>query len=1242
MKLLKNSPPILWVWYALALISSTAFAQAPNIAYTPSTYAMTQNTAITPMTPANSGGAVGTFGYGTATGITGGSLDHPYGVVTDASGNVYVANLGVDKKDPGSVLKYNVSSHAWSTFATDSVNNPSAIAIDNSGNVYVLNYQRSNNGNGNYDGNAYIAEYNSSGTLLNLPVQGLGPATGIAINNSNGNLDVAEESANGGNAAVVEFTTSGAVNFTLTNTAIPNPVNVATDNSGNIYVLDNTKLDVVKFSSTGSYLSIPVSTGLVNPFGLYIDGSGNIYVSDSGVGGTKSLKVYNSSGTLLTTLSGLTDPEGMTTDSKGNLYVTDYTNNTLTEYQPTGGYFISGKLPPGLSFNYATGVISGTPTTTFASTTYTITAYNASGSSSTTVTISCTANASAPTIVYVPSVQVFTTGTIDTLKATTTNNPNQFSSSPGLPAGFSFTSSGNIMGTTTTVSAATVYTITATNTSTGLSATTTVSLAFVKDNYWTGKQSNVWTDKQNWSAKTVPTSTTYASIGVVNYTGPDPVISATDGNQTVGYLVMGALNSATVTVQSGLSLTVNNILQVNNNATPVFSGAGTYNVISTGIVSVIGTGDLTITSATGTSFVLQSTSAGSASVDAMTSGSINGQVTVQRYLTAQRGYRLLASPVNYSGAADGNGNLAYSLNYVKNSAYVTGTTLAPGGFDVSSTVTTTSENPTLYLYREDVPVSNASFISGNYRGISNITNPPTYSLNNESSTYTIPVSNGFLFFFRGNRASASFDAETKTTYAATTATLSATGYLNQGQIIFRDWYNASSTAPGFSNPSATVEGFNLAANPYACTISLDNFNTTTTTSGIYGSNIAPFFYELNPKTQNYDIYEAGIGYYTNSGSKYIASGQGFFVQATNTGGELIFNETAKTLSSIPTTNLLMTTKGRALAANTAGTPQTLRLQMALDTVNTDDMLIVFDNNAKPGYAFAEDALHKTGSGKVNLSSISNDGQALSINKLPLRDGLVIPLKVGSNAYSTYTLNLAQAQGLPQVYDVWLKDAFTGDSVNMRNTTSYTFSITTDTGSYGAKRFSIAMRQNPALKYKLLNFDAQKSSSQVKVTWTTQNEFDFTSFAVERSNDAGKTFNMIGSVSSDGSGSYSFTDKAPAAGSNLYRLRQQDINGSITYSAPVDVKFATGSTVALNLYPNPAVNTINVSFVPKSQDNTTYNVSITNSAGLVVANARISGTNWQGNINNLLPGTYLVNITNNKDNQLVGQTKFIKM
>src|ERR1700739_3755144 len=98
-------------YLTLLIILSTSikvFAQtAPSISYSPSTASLTQGTAMTAMTPNNSGGAVGAFGYGAGTGITGGTLDHPYGVATDASGNVYVASFGVDKKDQGTLTKYN-------------------------------------------------------------------------------------------------------------------------------------------------------------------------------------------------------------------------------------------------------------------------------------------------------------------------------------------------------------------------------------------------------------------------------------------------------------------------------------------------------------------------------------------------------------------------------------------------------------------------------------------------------------------------------------------------------------------------------------------------------------------------------------------------------------------------------------------------------------------------------------------------------------------------------------------------------------------------------------------------------------------------------------------------------------------------------------------------------------------------------------------------------------------------------
>ena len=78
--------------------------------------------------------------------------------------------------------------------------------------------------------------------------------------------------------------------------------------------------------------------------------------------------------------------------------------------------------------------------------------------------------------------------------------------------------------------------------------------------------------------------------------------------------------------------------------------------------------------------------------------------------------------------------------------YLTGN--AGGGFDKTG-------NPTIYLYREDQVPSNVTFTSGNYWGVSAINNTPSYNyyMNGGSTAYNIPVGDGMMVFFRGNRAS---------------------------------------------------------------------------------------------------------------------------------------------------------------------------------------------------------------------------------------------------------------------------------------------------------------------------------------------------------------------------------------------------------------------------------------------------------------------------------------------------------
>ncbi|MGZ3879238.1 MAG: MBG domain-containing protein, partial [Mucilaginibacter sp.] len=656
-------------------------------------------------------------------------------------------------------------------------------------------------------------------------------------------------------------------------------------------------------------------------------------------------------------------------------------------------------------------------------------------------------------------------------------------------------------------------------------------------------------------------------------------------------------------------------------------------------------GNLTV-GASPAALTLKSTAIQTANVAAVPATcTISGNVSAERYLSAHRGYRLIASPV-YSSTVGSNN--VYSLNYVKNAAWITGTS-ATGGFDK------VSAGPTLYIYREDVPVSNSSFISGNYQSINNLNSgnntPPTYTFDVTTGSYSIPVSNAFLFFFRGNKNAGTVAQETVTTWPATTATLTTTGTLTTGQVVFRDWYNAGSNILGFSNPNIAAQGFNLAANPYASSIDWETYNTTNPgTTGIYTQNLSKYVYELNPLTQNYDVYEAAqtpLGsVFTNHGTRTIESGQGFFVLALNTGpAQLIFNESAKVTTQNTGLNLMMG-KPADQVANT----QLLRLQLAKDSVNTDDILIRFNDNAKATFDINEDAPYRQGSGKVSISSFSSDNRTLAINQLPLlHQGQVIPLKVGASADGTYKLNMSEIKGISPFFDIWLKDNYLKDSVNMRVDSSYSFSILhSDTNSFGSRRFVLVTSQDQAYAYRLLDFNAKKvpTAREVQVMWKTAYEENYTNFTVERSTDNGKTFNVLGGVNAAGMGSYSFLDTKPIVGQNLYRLKQEDINNKITYSKVVPISYSDLSNNftknKISVFPNPVSSEINLAILTDINVNLTYDIMITNSAGFLIKQVISDQTSWKYNINDWLPGTYLVKVYNSVDHSEVGTTKFIKL
>lgn len=143
-------------------------------------------------------------------------------------------------------------------------------------------------------------------------------------------------------------------------------------------------------------------------------------------------------------------------------------------------------LPNGLSIDMTTGVISGTPTATQAATTYTITATNAKGSTTTTISIAVSATLQPPVVTgYTVANATYTQNV-----AIATNVPQWSGGAPAtyaltpvapatmLPAGLSFdTMNGRISGTpTAVVNPAQSFDVTATNAA-GTSAAFRISIA---------------------------------------------------------------------------------------------------------------------------------------------------------------------------------------------------------------------------------------------------------------------------------------------------------------------------------------------------------------------------------------------------------------------------------------------------------------------------------------------------------------------------------------------------------------------------------------------------------------------------------------------------------------------------------------------------------------------------------------------------------------------------------------------
>jgi hypothetical protein len=308
----------------------------------------TGNDTIRKITP---GGVVTTFA-GTATVVgskdgtgTAALFNGPYSLVVDSSGNIIVADTGnftIRKITPAGV----VSTYAGAVGILGSSNgtgtaanfgSPSGVAVDSSGNIYVADST-----------NNEIRKVAAGGVVTTL--------AGVATKNGSGHADG----------------TGGSAQFN-------NPYGVACDSAGNVYVADTNNNTIRKVTSGGTVTTLagtaPVigsadatgsSAEFFNPVGIAVDSSGNLFVADAD---NCTIRKVTSGGTV-TTFAGVASPgsddgtgtsarfwypQSVSIDGSGNLYVADVDNSTVRKIAPGAVVSTLAGSPKAAASNDGTG-----------------------------------------------------------------------------------------------------------------------------------------------------------------------------------------------------------------------------------------------------------------------------------------------------------------------------------------------------------------------------------------------------------------------------------------------------------------------------------------------------------------------------------------------------------------------------------------------------------------------------------------------------------------------------------------------------------------------------------------------------------------------------------------------------------------------------------------------------------------------------------------------------------------------
>lgn len=319
-------------------------------------------------------GVCGTPGYaGDGAAATLADLNNPSGVAVDPHGDVLIADTS------NNVVRIVVPSGIISTFAGNNVagftgdggpatlgnlDAPTGIASDSAGNIYVTDSIN------NLVRKINAVQQCTTPTTGNTPVCGNFLSTAIGIGSTGGSLnhpnglaidpafniyvsDTSHRVLKFSNGAITVYAGNGNIGFSgdngpATKAVLNNPVGIALDAAGNLYIADSNAFRIRVVAPNGIISTIAGSshagyTGdggpALNaefdfPQGLLLDGLGNIYVSDTGNNVIRELSIPGPTIVTNGVVNSASFKPGISPGSLATIFGSNVATSTTTQAAP--------------------------------------------------------------------------------------------------------------------------------------------------------------------------------------------------------------------------------------------------------------------------------------------------------------------------------------------------------------------------------------------------------------------------------------------------------------------------------------------------------------------------------------------------------------------------------------------------------------------------------------------------------------------------------------------------------------------------------------------------------------------------------------------------------------------------------------------------------------------------------------------------------------------------------------------